>query len=159
MPDHVSPVNQSATLMIVALLAFGLRPSFSSCESRCEQSIPSLSKLRALWTRSFKRVGENRISFEQFLLSLVQASDYDDWNIRRLRGSILKIIGRYQDCVMACEHQFSKRDSQDIDRTRTLEALPKSTLPSAQLRLRHFLFSRTLVFSTIARQISHVTRD
>ncbi|KAH9498728.1 hypothetical protein Btru_004724 [Bulinus truncatus] len=159
MPDHVSPVNQSATLMIVALLAFGLRPSFSSCETRCEQSIPSLSKLRALWTRSFKRVEEKPISFEQFLLSLVQTWDNEDINIRKLRRSVLKVIGRYQDCVMACEHQFSKRNSQRFDRTLILEALPKSTLPSAAIGLRHILYPPSLLFSTSARQISHVTRD
>ncbi|CAG5131127.1 unnamed protein product [Candidula unifasciata] len=112
MPDHVASLNQSATLMVVTLLVFGLRPIFSLCETRCEQSIPSLYRLRAYWSRSFKRIGEQRISFEQFLLSLVQESDSDDDVVRLLRSSLLRIIGRYQDCVMACEHQFSKRNQQ-----------------------------------------------
>ncbi|XP_005107201.1 uncharacterized protein LOC101851294 isoform X2 [Aplysia californica] len=109
MADHVTSISQTATVMVVTLLAFGLRPSACLCETRCEQSIPSLNRLRTYWSRSFKRVGEQRLSFEQFLLSLVQASENGNPVMRRLRSSILRIIGRYQDCVMACEHQFSKR--------------------------------------------------
>ncbi|CAL1545506.1 unnamed protein product [Lymnaea stagnalis] len=158
MPDHVSPLNQSATLIVVALLAFGLRPSLSSCENRCEQSIPSLTRLRSLWSRSFKRIGEQHVSFEQFLLSLVQASDSEDSSMRRLRVSLLRIIGRYQDCVMACEHQFSKRSGLSDDRRRALEALSKtSPLPNDASLLRHFLFSHPVLFPRSGRQITHVT--
>ncbi|BFZ06271.1 hypothetical protein BsWGS_09310 [Bradybaena similaris] len=118
---HVTSMNQSTTLMVVTWLAFGLRPSWCWCETRCEQSIPSLYRLRAYWSRSFKRVGEQRVSFEQFLLSLVQQSASDDEVVKQLRSSLLRIIGRYQDCVMACEHQFSKRNQRG--RRRKLKAL------------------------------------
>ncbi|BFZ22237.1 hypothetical protein BsWGS_25276 [Bradybaena similaris] len=121
MPDHVASLNQSATLMVVTLLVFGLRPIFSLCESRCEQSIPSLYRLRAYWSRSFKRIGEQRVSFEQFLLSLVQESDSENEAIRLLRSSLLRIIGRYQDCVMACEHQFSKRNGRSSTQRQAMD--------------------------------------
>lgn len=116
-------MNQSTTLMVVTLLAYSLQPCVSWCETRCEQSIPSLYRLRAYWSRSFKRVGEQRVSFEQFLLSLVQQSD--DEVVKQLRSSLLRIIGRYQDCVMACEHQFSKRNQRG--RGRKLKELSKVT--------------------------------
>ncbi|CAG5115693.1 unnamed protein product [Candidula unifasciata] len=123
---HVTSMNQSTTLMtVLTLLAFGLRPSLCWCETRCEQSIPSLYRLRAYWSRSFKRIGEQRVSFEQFLLSLVQQSD--DEVVKQLRSSLLRIIGRYQDCVMACEHQFSKRNQRGRGRSRKLKQLSKVT--------------------------------
>ncbi|KAK7487428.1 hypothetical protein BaRGS_00021269 [Batillaria attramentaria] len=45
------------------------------------------------------------------MLSLVQASDT---SLPQLRTALLNLIGWYQDCVMACEHQFSKRDSSSL---------------------------------------------
>lgn len=120
-------VGQAAALMVVTLIAFGLRPCNCMCETRCEQSIPSLNRLRALWIRSFKRMGDQRLSFEQFLLSLIQASDSTP-ALRRLRTSILRIIGRYQDCVMACEHQFSKRSTSSSSKGYILDSLCRRLL-------------------------------
>ncbi|KAK6182418.1 hypothetical protein SNE40_010117 [Patella caerulea] len=48
------------------------------------------------------------ISFDEFIKSLITATD-DRPMMGPLRNDLLRMIGRYRDCAVACEHQFSKR--------------------------------------------------
>ena len=55
------------------------------------------------------------ITFEEFMLSLVQASSSAGHSrAHGLSNALLNLIGRYQDCVMACEHPFSKRGADSL---------------------------------------------
>ena len=59
------------------------------------------------------------ISFEEFMLSLVQASSNTGHSrAHGLSNALLNLIGRYQDCVMACEHPFSKRGTDTLSQHR-----------------------------------------
>lgn len=59
------------------------------------------------------------ISFEEFMLSLVQASSNTGHSrAHGLSNALLNLIGRYQDCVMACEHPFSKRGTDTLSQQR-----------------------------------------
>ncbi|XP_059172607.1 uncharacterized protein LOC131953439 [Physella acuta] len=154
MPDHATCLVQSATLILVTLLALVPRPCDGSCEVRCERSIPLLTKLRSHWSRSFKRFGEQRVSFEQFLLSLVQTSASDDQKMNNLRFNILYNIGRYQDCVMACEHQFSKRDGRWSGRSPYGYSL---FLPKVSASTSRSLFFHPPLYTQNGRDLSQVT--
>ncbi|XP_076455664.1 uncharacterized protein LOC143290219 [Babylonia areolata] len=108
--------RQGAALLLVLLAVLSsVVPGQALCEDRCERVVPMLSHLRALWSRSFKRVGEKRVSFEEFMVSLVQASSNTGHSrAHRLGNALLNLIGQYQDCVMACEHPFSKRAASSV---------------------------------------------
>ncbi|CAG5120978.1 unnamed protein product [Candidula unifasciata] len=103
MLNHVAPLNQLVILKLITLLVFGLRPVFSSCESRCEAANRDLVELRTIWSRSYTIVNGQDVSFEQFLLSLVQETD--DPQAAAIRANVLLAVGRYQNCVMACENE------------------------------------------------------
>lgn len=105
----------SSMVVVLSVVMMALPQTSALCEDRCTLAQPPLwTRLRALWSRSFKRVGEKRVSFEEFMLSLVQASDTQ---LPELRAALLNLIGWYQDCVMACEHPFSKRDNYSISQS------------------------------------------
>lgn len=48
------------------------------------------------------------MTFEAFVQSLIAASTRYD-RLVPLRDNLMSMIGEYQDCVKACEHQHSKR--------------------------------------------------
>ncbi|PVD35808.1 hypothetical protein C0Q70_02774 [Pomacea canaliculata] len=50
------------------------------------------------------------------MLSLIRASGNEP-TLGDLRSRLLNLIGQYQDCLMACEHQYSKRTDQQLDTT------------------------------------------
>ncbi|XP_021369643.1 uncharacterized protein LOC110460809 [Mizuhopecten yessoensis] len=83
----------------------------SLCEGRCESSTPHLQTLKDVWHKTSKRIGKQDMSFESFVTSLVAASERYLW-LKPLRGDLLGMIAKYQDCVKACEHQHSKRTSE-----------------------------------------------
>ncbi|XP_041372388.1 uncharacterized protein LOC121385686 [Gigantopelta aegis] len=83
-----------------------LAPTAASlCEERCESANPSLHRLRALWTRMYKH---SSTSFDQFVQSLVFSFNTER-SLHPLMRTIVTMLGDYRECVMACEHQFSKR--------------------------------------------------
>lgn len=109
-PGSSGRAAQGSVTLLLLLLLLSPLPTRALCEDRCERAVPLLGNFRALWSRSFKRVGEKRVSFEEFLVSLVQASITN--GRRRTEGltnALLNLVGQYQDCVLACEHPFSKR--------------------------------------------------
>lgn len=48
------------------------------------------------------------MTFESFVKSLIAASERYN-RLIPLRDNLMSMIGEYQDCVKACEHQHSKR--------------------------------------------------
>ncbi|GFO24133.1 hypothetical protein PoB_005063800 [Plakobranchus ocellatus] len=121
MTYHEASLHQSATLMVVTflmVLAICCKPGLAYCEDSCERSIPDLVDLRRLWAESFSIVGNSHITiaipFEHFLLSLVTVPENASMRRRRIRNRVLDMIGRYEDCVRACEHHISKRRSRHL---------------------------------------------
>ncbi|XP_070175291.1 uncharacterized protein [Littorina saxatilis] len=108
-PAVTCSVRQGVVTLLVLVLMLGPTPGAALCRDRCERVVPRLANLRMLWSRSFKRVGGNRISFEEFMLSLVQASSNHSSRTRGLSAALLSLMNQYQDCMLACEHPFSKR--------------------------------------------------
>ncbi|KAK7487466.1 hypothetical protein BaRGS_00021307 [Batillaria attramentaria] len=63
-PAPLNPVLLTLTSTVVVLLVLAMvvpTPTTALCEDRCSMAQPQLwTRLRALWSRSFKRVGEKR---------------------------------------------------------------------------------------------------
>lgn len=82
-------------------------------EGKCCQKAFTVVMIKNMKWLNFKLLSISGISFEEFMVSLIQASsNYSTF--ARFRTRLLDLIGRYQDCIMACEHQFSKRVSGQI---------------------------------------------
>ncbi|RUS83760.1 hypothetical protein EGW08_008466 [Elysia chlorotica] len=132
MPYHVSAVYQSAPALLVPvllLLVVCCRPSLALCETRCEQSVPDLARLRGVWEQSFRRMGGRNISFNHFLLTLVREPTEGRGGSRRIRDFVLDVVGTFEECMVSCEHQFSKRSS---DRHRPRPLRPRLRVKTAR---------------------------
>ncbi|ESO85364.1 hypothetical protein LOTGIDRAFT_154857 [Lottia gigantea] len=53
------------------------------------------------------------VTFQDFIRSLISAAD-DRERMGPLRSALLGMVGNYRDCIVACEHQFSKRGSPQL---------------------------------------------
>ncbi|XP_071156730.1 uncharacterized protein [Mytilus edulis] len=97
-------------LIIFVILSTGHSRGVQStlCEHRCETATPYLITLKLLWHRMSKRIGRQNMTFESFVKSLIAASERYN-RLIPLRDNLMSMIGEYQDCVKACEHQHSKR--------------------------------------------------
>ncbi|XP_069120394.1 uncharacterized protein [Argopecten irradians] len=110
MKTHTIRQIYSATVILVIVLSVYCEAAVarSLCEGRCESSTPNLQTLKNVWHTMSKRIGKQDMSFETFVKSLVAASEKYPW-LKPVRGDLLGMIAKYQDCVKACEHQHSKR--------------------------------------------------
>lgn len=97
-----------------ALLLIVLNPVSSSstlCETRCENAVPNLKRLKTLWHNVSKRVGGEDMPFPVFIQTLLIATRRNR-RLRPLREELIEMLIEYKDCVKACEHQHSKRSGQ-----------------------------------------------
>ncbi|XP_033733214.1 uncharacterized protein LOC117322418 [Pecten maximus] len=108
----IRQINSITVILLIAISVYS-EAAFtrSLCENRCESSTPHLQTLRDVWHKMSKRIGKQDMSFEAFVTSLVAASERYPW-LQPVRGDLLGMIAKYQDCVKACEHQHSKRTSE-----------------------------------------------
>lgn len=93
-----------------ALLLIVLNPVTSSstlCETRCENAVPDLKRLKTLWHNVSKRVGGDD-PFPVFIQTILIATRRDR-RLKKLRAELIAMLIEYRDCVKACEHQHSKR--------------------------------------------------
>ncbi|KAJ8306807.1 hypothetical protein KUTeg_014891, partial [Tegillarca granosa] len=111
-------VSTAITVVILLVLSstvisVSISPSATLCEARCETATPYLVTLKTLWHRMSKRIGKENMSFESFVQSLIAASERYS-RLMPLRNNLIAMIGSYQDCVKACEHQHSKRTGERL---------------------------------------------
>ncbi|XP_060068018.1 uncharacterized protein LOC132548214 [Ylistrum balloti] len=113
MKIHTIRQTYSVTVIFFIVASVYTEATFtrSLCEGRCESSTPHLQTLKDMWHKMSKRIGKQDMSFEAFVTSLVAASERYTW-LKPVRGDLLGMIAKYQDCVKACEHQHSKRTSE-----------------------------------------------
>ncbi|XP_052803064.1 uncharacterized protein LOC128233430 isoform X2 [Mya arenaria] len=101
----------SFSLLYGVLVMIVLNPAPVSptlCESRCENAVPYLRRLKTLWHHLSKREGSDDISFTEFIQSLMYAARRYG-KLSPLKQDLLQMVIEYKDCVKACEHQHSKR--------------------------------------------------
>ncbi|GFR81129.1 hypothetical protein ElyMa_005917000 [Elysia marginata] len=149
MPQHVTAVHQSAPALLVPFLLMIIvccRPCQTLCESRCERAVPDLGQLRTVWHRSFRWVAGRSISFEHFLLTLTRNPD------ESIRNLVLDVIGRFEECMVACEHMFSKR-STSTQRPRPLRSRLRIKRLKTPLRSRSSSRPRSKLIVLLRRQL------
>ncbi|XP_045209863.1 uncharacterized protein LOC123561503 [Mercenaria mercenaria] len=78
------------------------------CQSRCEEAVPNLRRLKQLWHTLSKREGTDDISFTHFIRSLIYAAGRRGSRFP-LKKDLINMVLEYKDCMKACEHQHSKR--------------------------------------------------
>jgi ribonuclease HIII len=69
------------------------------------------------------------MTFESFVQSLIAASERYN-RLIPLRDNLMSMIGQYQDCVKACEHQHSKRTFERVSDSFTRPEICKYEITS-----------------------------
>ncbi|KAL4229014.1 hypothetical protein ACF0H5_012052 [Mactra antiquata] len=121
MTDMLSKVMNATNKLSSFTLLFGmfvlivLNPATVStrlCESRCEEAVSDLRRLRLIWHHLSKREGNEEISFTEFVKKLVYATGKRK-HLKSLMHEVVGAVLQYQDCMKACEHQHSKRSGRN----------------------------------------------
>ncbi|XP_046379939.1 uncharacterized protein LOC124151488 [Haliotis rufescens] len=103
---HVHGVQHVFLLITTCLLMLTV-PTSGFCDERCEKANPNLHRIKGIWSNSFR--GQT-LNFNEFIQYLISASG-NNRRLSPLRDNLVRMIREYRDCVMACEHAFSKRSN------------------------------------------------
>lgn len=101
--------------MFVVIVLNPATVSTTLCESRCENAVPYLRRLKQLWHHLSKRQGNDEMTFTHFIQSLIRAAD-GQVSLLSLKKDLVDMVLEYRDCVKACEHQHSKRSGITTER-------------------------------------------